>query len=243
MKIHIALLSCLVIAAGCSEPAPPSDPSVITSRSDAWERALNDRDIETLATLYTDDARVMPPGQPLSSGTQAVRDAFGAMIDAGITGTLTPVETRVSGAVGYSVGTYELQLGDGGTATGKYAETWERGSDGAWRISNDIWNADAPAERSGAEKSHLVILHDVENFDRWIAAWRGEDSRHDLFEANGAAHVHTMQNRDEPNRVGLIVSVTDRAALFDMIESEEGRAAAAEDGVVADTITVLDEVR
>lgn len=92
------------------------------------------------------------------------------------------------------------------------------------------------------DETHLVILHEVEDFDRWIAAWRGDDSRHALFEANGAAHVHTLQNPDSPNQIGLIVSVEDRDALFGMIESDEGQAAAAADGVKMDTITVLVEV-
>lgn len=243
MNRLMILTSCLLTLCACAPAAPPADPSAITSRSDAWEAALNERDIDTLVSMYTDDARVMPPGMPLSAGTQAVRDAFSGMIAAGFTGTLTPVETRVAGDIGYNVGTFELTMGDGTVTTGKFTETWERGSDGIWRISNDIWNNDGPAEGSMGDKSHLVIVHDVEDFDRWIAAWRGDDSRHDLFEANGAAHVHTLQNPDNPNQIGLIVSVEDQDALFEMIESDEGQAAAAEDGVRMDTLTLLVEVK
>lgn len=242
MKRLILLAFCLPLLGACAPDVPPADPSEITSRSDAWSAALNAGDIDTLVSMYTDDARIMPPGMPATSGTKAVREAFGSMVAAGFTGTLTPVETRIAGDIGYNVGTFELSMGDGTVTTGKFVETWERGSDGEWRISNDIWNDDAPVEASMADKSHVVIVHDVEDFDHWIAAWRGDNSRHDLFEANGAAHVHTLQNRDKPNQIGLIVSVTDQAALFAMIDSDEGKAAAAEDGVVADTITILEEV-
>lgn len=243
MKKLIVLATGLLTLAACAPAAPPADPSAITSRSDAWEEALNSKDIDTLVSMYTADARVMPPGMPLSSGTQAVRDAFSGMIAAGFTGTLTPVETRVAGDIGYNVGTFELTMGDGTVTTGKFTETWERGDDGVWRISNDIWNDDGPAASAMGDKNHLVIVHDVEDFDRWIAAWRGDDSRHDLFEANGAAHVHTLQNPDNPNQIALIVSVEDQDALFEMIESDEGQAAAAEDGVIMDSITVLTEVK
>lgn len=243
MNKTTAFLLCLLICAGCGPAVTPSDPSEITSRSDAWESALNAKDIDTLVSMYTEDARVMPPNLPLATGQEAVRDAFSGMIAAGFTGTLTSVETQVAGDIGYNVGTFELTTGDGMTTTGKFIETWERGSDGVWRISNDIWNDDGPAAASMDEKSHLVIVHDVEDFDHWIAAWRGDDSRHGLFEANGAAHVHTLQSMDNPNRIALIVSVTDQDALLAMIESDEGQAAAAEDGVVMDSITMLQEVR
>lgn len=243
MNRTIVFATCLLALGACTPAAPPADPSAITSRTDAWEVALNAGDIDTLVSMYTEDARVMPPGMRMSMGTQAVRDAFTGMIAAGFSGTLTPVETRIAGDIGYNVGTFELTMGDGTVTTGKFTETWERGSDGVWRISNDIWNDDGAVEVSMSDKRHIVIIHDVEDFDRWIAAWRGDDSRHDLFEANGAAHVHTLQNPDNPNQIGLIVSVEDEDALFEMIESDEGQAAAAEDGVVTDSITVLMEVR
>lgn len=243
MNRMLVLTACLVLVAACSRTGTPADPSDITSRSDAWETALNAKDIDTLVSLYAEDARVMPPGHPLATGTEAVREAFSGMIAAGFTGTLTPVDTRVSGDIGFNVGTFELTMGDGTVTTGKFAETWERGSDGVWRISNDIWNDDGSSERSANDKSHVVILHDVEDYDHWIAAWRGENSRHGLFEANGAAHVHTLQSADDPNKIGLIVSVSDRDALFAMIDSDEGQAAAADDGVIAETIVVLEEVQ
>ena len=124
---------------------------------------------------------------------------------------------------------------------GKFIETWARGDDGAWRIANDIYNSDNPPAGSGNE--HLVIIHEVNDADRWLAAWQGEDSRHDLFKADGAAHVHTFTNPDNPHQVGLVINVSDMAALGAMLESEEGMAAAETDGVRRDTLRVLTEVR
>lgn len=242
MKKRFTLLICALLAAACTQNQPPADPSVITSRADAWDAALTARDTDALVALYTADARVMPPNEKMSRGTEAVRAAFGAMIDAGISGELTTIEANVSGDVGYRVGSYQLMADGGVVDTGKFVETWRRGEDGVWRIANDIWNSDGQPGVAAGDRSHIVILHEVEDFDRWIAAWRGDNSRHQLFEANGAAHVHTMQNQDSPNEIGLIISATDADALFEMIESDEGMAAAAEDGVVSDTIVVLTEV-
>jgi hypothetical protein len=90
-----------------------------------------------------------------------------------------------------------------------------------------------------ASMTHLVITHEVKDADHWLAAWQGEDSRHKLFMANGAAHVHTLQDPDNPNMTGLIIAVADMDALTTMLESEEGQAAAAADGVIPETMTML----
>jgi hypothetical protein len=95
----------------------------------------------------------------------------------------------------------------------------------------------------GRRHEHVMILHEVEDAERWLAAWRGEDSRHDLFRASGAAHVHTFQSEENPNLTGLVVAVKDKQALQDMLSSDEGRAAAAADGVIRDSMSVLQETR
>jgi ketosteroid isomerase-like protein len=236
----LALLSALT---ACSQSPAPADSSVITSRSEAWEAALNGADTDALVDIYTSDARLLPPNGPMTSGSDAVRAIFGGMIDAGIGGDLTSVEATVVGDIGYNVGNYTLTAGDTVVDSGKYIETWSRGADGQWRIANDIWNSDMPAmaPADDAPSSHVMILHQVEDADRWFAAWRGEDSRHKLFKDNGAAHVHTFRNEADPNLTGLVIAVNDMAAMEAMLSSEEGQAAATEDGVKMDTMTVLIE--
>lgn len=245
MKKILVLVPFLLTIVACGQSAPATDPSVITSRSAIWETALNAGDIETLMANYTSDARILPPNEKAASGTEAVRAAFGSMIDAGITGSLTSIEAAVSGDIGYNVGTYALSAGGDVVDTGKYLETWQRGADGQWRISNDIWNSDMPAAMPMGDgpKTHMMITHEVDDVEHWLAAWRGEDSRHALFKANGAAHVHTFTSADNPNLAGLVIAVNDMAALNAMLGSEEGVAAAAADGVRGDTITVLTEAK
>ena len=246
MKKIPVLVPFLLMIVGCGQSAPTTDPSVITSRSEIWETALNAGDIETLVANYTSDARVLPPNEKAATGTAAVRAAFSSMIDAGLSGSLTSIEAAVSGDIGYNVGNYALTADGEVVDTGKYLETWQRGADGQWRISNDIWNSDMPAAPAAmpmgdGPKTHLMITHEVDDVERWLAAWRGEDSRHKLFKENGAAHVHTFTSADNPNLAGLVIAVKDLDALNAMLGSEAGMAAAAEDGVRADTLTVLTE--
>ena len=249
MKRPITLLPLILFVSACSQSAPPADPSEITARSANWEAALNAKDIDALVSTYAENARIMSPNEKATTGRDAVRAAFSGMIDAGLTGKLTSVDTAVSGDVGYNVGVYQLMAGDEVVDTGNYTETWRREDDGAWYMTNDIWNSDmpaAPAARpmgSGPPKTHLMITHEVDDAERWLAAWRGEDSRHALFKANGAKHVHTFRNADNPNLMGLVIAVDDLDALNTMLGSEEGIAAAAADGVRADTMTVLTEAK
>ncbi len=246
-RLLLALLPLLLIVTGCNQAPASADPSVITSRSEAWETAFNASDIDALVDLYESDARILPPNAEMASGSDALRAEFGAMIDAGLSAELTSVEAMVSGDIGYNVGTYTLRAGDDVADSGKYMEIWHRGDDGQWRYTNDIWNSDMPvaaiAAATKAPETHLMISHEVEDADKWMAAWRGKDSRHQLFKDNGAVHVHTFRTADNPNLTGLVVAVSDLDALNAMLESEEGQAAAIADGVKMDTITILTETK
>lgn len=243
MKYRIALICLALVFSACAEPPATSDPGEITARSDAWEAALNAPDIDALVELYTVDTRVMPPDGVMAAGRDAARAAFGAMIDAGLGATTEIVEAQVSGDIGYIVGTYQITAGDDVAATGKYTEIWRRDSDGKWRIANDIWNNDPAPQPRHRGHGHVVIVHEVEDGERWLSAWRGEDSRHELFKASGAAHVHTMQDAANPTMTALIVAVSDEEKLDAMLASESAMAAAVEDGVKTDTMRVFKQVK
>ena len=195
MKQLLTLLALFLMVTACSQAPQSADPSVITSRSDTWDAALNAQDVDALVELYTTDARLMPPNDETMSGHDAVRSMFGGMIDAGMSGELTTVEAMVSGDIGYRVGIFELQSGDDVVDTGKFMETWRRDKDGQWRIANDIWNSNGATQAEKMPMTHLMITHEVDDAEKWLAAWRGENSRHKLFAENGAAHVHTFPQR------------------------------------------------
>jgi len=241
MKRLLTLLSLGLVMTACGQQAPSTDTTALEARSDAWEAALNAKDVDALVNLYTEDARLLPPDGEMTSGKDGIRAVFGGMIDAGIGGETTPVETTVSGDVGYIVGTFTLVAGDELLGTGKYIETWRRGADGQWLIANDIYNND-PSPKPEMAMTHIMITHSVDDADHWSAAWRGEDSRKDLFTSNGAAHVHAFRSEDNPNLTGLVIAVKDMEALNAMLTSEEGGAAAATDGVRMDTMVMMTEV-
>lgn len=245
MKRLLTALPLLIILAACSQGPATEDASVLATRGEAFEAALNAKDMDALMAMYEDDARVMAPNAPMASGHAAVRASFGPMIDAGLSVDLTSVDGAISGDIGYNVGTYVLKSGDTVVDEGKYMESWHRGDDGEWRYTNDIFNSSlpVPAPKPMKPMAHLMITHEVEDAERWLAAWRGEGSRHQLFKDNGAAHVHTFQTADNPNLTGLVIAVKDMGALTTMLKSEKGVTAASYDGVKLDTMTLYEDAK
>jgi ketosteroid isomerase-like protein len=254
--LAIVPLGIALVIASCNQAPPPGNPGIIEDLTTAWNEALNTGDLETLTMVYASNARIMPPNGNTVRGADGVRATFGAMMDAGLTAETIIEEITMQGDLAFKIGTYKVMDGDDVLDNGKFIETWLKGEDGKWRISNDIWNSDnppaAPEGRmhgqhrmhgEGKRHPHVMILHEVDDAGRWLAAWRGDDSRHDLFRANGAAHVHTFQSGDNPNLTGLVIAVEDMQALHDMLSSDEGRAAASADGVIADSMSVLMEAK
>ncbi len=145
MKKLLTTLPLFLMIVGCNQAPMSTDPSAIVAATEAWETALNAKDTDGLVALYTSDARVLPPDGEMASGSDAVRAVFGGMIDAGFSGELTSIESKISGDMAYDVGTFSLRMDGADVGTGKFIVTFRRGDDGEWRITNDIFNSDNPA--------------------------------------------------------------------------------------------------
>jgi hypothetical protein len=83
----------------------------------------------------------------------------------------------------------------------------------------------------------------VKDADHWLAAWQGENSRHELFAQHGVANVRVFQNPEKPKKIGLLVDVADMAAFEALLNSDEGAAAKAEDGVIDKGMGMYIEVK
>ena len=239
-KLVFAGSMCVLLVVGACAPPVAQESGEIAAASDEWEAALNAGDIDTLVGMYTEDARLMAPNAPSESGLEAVRAAFGAMIDAGLTIELDSVAAMAAGDLGHNIGTYQLTAPDGAVADrGKFLEVRRR-VDGEWLIAADIWNSDMAAGAEGT--TTLVGTHAVADFDHWYSAWQGEGSRHEMFAQHGVPSVRIFQNQDDPNLTGFILEVADIDAMQAMLASPEGQAAAAEDGVDMSTLRMYGEV-
>ena len=152
--LRLAALLMMVVVIACAPPAPQESPAVaveaqespdLAAKAGAWEQKLNAGDIEGIVALYAEDARLLPPNAEMTQGHDAIRDVFGGMIEAGLTGSLATTEAMAAADLGYRVGTFILQAPEGSTVDrGKYIEVWRKAGD-EWKMTADIWNSDLPA--------------------------------------------------------------------------------------------------
>ncbi|HSM30680.1 MAG TPA: DUF4440 domain-containing protein [Woeseiaceae bacterium] len=157
MKKTGAILPLALILSACGQPA--GDGAAFTPRDTEWQAAMNAGDVEGIAALYADDARLMPPNLEAMTGKDAVRAAFGGMIEAGQSIELMAIEHRSGGDVAHVVGTFKLMSGDDVVDQGKYIETWQRNADGEWLMTNDIWNSDKPAAAGGGVDDDDLVAY------------------------------------------------------------------------------------
>jgi uncharacterized protein (TIGR02246 family) len=104
--------------------------------------AFNKGDFATVASLYTKDATVLPPGAAMARGTAAIEALWKSFGEQVSDPKLTTVDVKeLSPSAAREIGTYSLKT-KGSTpqeVTGKYVVVWEKiGND--WKLATDIWN-------------------------------------------------------------------------------------------------------
>jgi len=106
--------------------------------------AYNAKDAAKVASMYAEDAVVMPPNEPMLTGRTAIEARLKKeMQESPVTIGLTPTESSTSGDRAHEAGIVSITLPDGSKLTEKYLVVFKKvGSD--WKIAYDIWNSDTP---------------------------------------------------------------------------------------------------
>jgi len=88
----------------------------------------------------------------------------------------------------------------------------------------------------------VLFFHEVEDGERWANAWKKgtPGNRHEGLFA-GVAMVRTFRDPENHNVTGGILEVQDMEQLQALLGSDEGRKAAAEDGLKIETLRFLVE--
>jgi uncharacterized protein (TIGR02246 family) len=138
----------LALLAGCgqeSSPGPTGSRRAIEAAVQRYVDASNQGDADALASLYADDAVLLPPDHEPVRGRAASGEFWRQGTDEGLEVTTLTVE--VDGDLGYLVGRYHLPATDEEPAdSGKYVMCLKRQRDGAWKLTADIWNRSGEAE-------------------------------------------------------------------------------------------------
>jgi ketosteroid isomerase-like protein len=122
-----------------------------------WAKlAATSKSPDSVIGYWTDDARVVLPGQPVLSGKAAIREMVaGTMKTSGFHVSWVPDSAVVSrsGDLGYTYGTNEFTAPDSAgrpvTTRGRYLTVWRKDADGRWRCVQDYSN---PAPASAGSK-------------------------------------------------------------------------------------------
>ena len=148
----LALAASAFLLSAAPSPAqqeqPPQQeqrvPAAIAEAHRRLEQAFNRGDAAAVATLYTEDATLLPPGADILSGRRAAQARWQAAYDTGARNlSLDPVSVETWGDAAREIGRFTLEApGQGGetaTVEGKYVVVWKKTADG-WRLDTDIWN-------------------------------------------------------------------------------------------------------
>jgi ketosteroid isomerase-like protein len=96
--------------------------------------------LEEFELVYTENARILPPGAPMISGRAAIIDFWRGIVASGLTrATLTTIDTLPAGDSVVEIGRADLTV-TGKNVAVKYVVYW-RQEEGAWKWHVDLWNA------------------------------------------------------------------------------------------------------
>ncbi len=105
---------------------------------------FNRGDFAAACAVYTENARIMPPGLPTIEGRPAIHEFWAGAAEAmGIKEVkLETVDLESDGDMASELGSWALAGESGPLDNGSYVVVWKREADGSWKWHLDIWNSD-----------------------------------------------------------------------------------------------------
>jgi ketosteroid isomerase-like protein len=156
----VVVIAGATLQACASKAEPPAQTSQANTEKDvAAINAVQDRELalastgnaDSLVTIGTSDAELMPPDEPAVHGRDAMKKWAETMFSqASVSGRYTSSDVTVSGDLAVVRYSGELTItpkagGAPATERIKGIHVMKRQADGTWKIAQDVWNSDAPA--------------------------------------------------------------------------------------------------
>jgi uncharacterized protein (TIGR02246 family) len=148
------------ILTACSQGLATRQPSArqaIQAAVGRYVAASNRGDVETLTSLYAEDAVLLPPDHAPIEGRKAIEEFWRQGTDQGL--RVTTLRLEVAGDIGYLIGRYNLPATAKEEAdSGKYVMCLKRQRDGAWKLTADIWNSSNNGDEDSDEPSKIPSI-------------------------------------------------------------------------------------
>lgn len=145
------LLVALAVIACQPRPDLEAERRAILAADQAWLAAAQTDNVDSILSFWTEDARVIAPGQPPFIGRPAIRQMLveaAALPGFSVSWHTTDVVVAPSGDIAYSFGTNVFTVpgaaGRVDTLHGQGVVLWRKGQDGRWRSAVDTWNPRSP---------------------------------------------------------------------------------------------------
>jgi uncharacterized protein (TIGR02246 family) len=131
------------------KPVPVMDMAQVQQAIDEanvkFGEAVRAGDASALASLYSEDARLLPPNFEMIQGREGVQAYWAGGLQMGIKDVvLTTVDVMEMGDMVCEIGKAEVTVQPEGMETiqdvGKYVVIWKKAADGVWKLYVDIWN-------------------------------------------------------------------------------------------------------
>lgn len=150
------LVSAIVAVSGCAGGANVEEErNALMALDREWAQTTSD--LEKFMSYLAADATMSAPGAPAMKGADTIRTAYAEMLKVpGFSVTWTPekAEVAASGDVAYTTGAYTSTMA-GATEKGKYLTAWRKQADGTWKVTEDIFNSDAPPQAAAGQ--HVMM--------------------------------------------------------------------------------------
>lgn len=148
--VVISLAGCKEQVVETLETVKPATFEELGQMNRDFAKALVAKDATAAAHLYTEDASLLPPNEPIISGRENIKNYWQGAIDAGlIAASVKTIDASSDGNLGYEIGTFELKFltpeGDTIIDIGKYTEILKRNSEGKWISLYGMWSNNEPA--------------------------------------------------------------------------------------------------
>ena len=143
--VAMKLLTLFLILASTGSVLAQKDVSAaIQQANDKWGKFFSDNDAAGVASLYTADARLLPPNHPVVTGKENIKAFWESLMQEGIRADVTTITALANGSTAVEEGMVKIYAGDAMVDEVKYIVIWKKVK-GEWMIHQDIWNSSNPA--------------------------------------------------------------------------------------------------
>jgi len=151
---------CLVLAGCAPTDTREADAKALRDNETQWNQDFLSKDPEKLLAHYADDAVLMAPGMPASSGRDAIRKTLKEMVTdpaLSLKFQSSKVEVAKAGDVAYTQGSYTMTMTDPNSKQvvndhGSYVTGYRKQPDGSWKAVVDIATSEVPPPAPAAAK-------------------------------------------------------------------------------------------